>query len=63
MQSLLQISQEEAKVSRILAAKAHKLSESMKKDSLSMRTVMTIAEDPHSSPPAKETRTDFVSKR
>lgn len=39
MQAIMQASQEETKISRILATKAHKLSESMQKDSLSMRTV------------------------
>ena len=39
MQAIMQASQEETKISRVLATKAHKLSESMQKDSLSMRTV------------------------
>ncbi|KAL8860293.1 MAG: hypothetical protein Q9178_003264 [Gyalolechia marmorata] len=39
MQAIMQTSQEEIKVSRVLATKAHRISESMKKDSLSMRTI------------------------
>lgn len=39
MQAIMEATQEEIKVSRGLAAKAHKLTESMKKDSLSMKTV------------------------
>ncbi|KAG8533434.1 uncharacterized protein KY384_002217 [Bacidia gigantensis] len=39
MQGIMQASREETKVSRLLATKAHKLSESMKEDSLSMRTI------------------------
>lgn len=43
MQAIMEATQEETKVSRSLAVKAHKLSESMRKDSLSMRTVGTFA--------------------
>lgn len=39
MQAIMEATQEETKVSRSLAVKAHKLSESMRKDSLSMRTI------------------------
>ena len=42
MQEIMKATQEETKVSRGLAVKAHKLSESMKKDSLSMKTVRTV---------------------
>ncbi|KAL8918091.1 MAG: hypothetical protein Q9172_005563 [Xanthocarpia lactea] len=44
MQAIMQTSQEEIKVSRVLATKAHRISESMKKDSLSMRTVSPFVE-------------------
>ena len=39
MQEIMKATQEEAQASRDLALKTHKLSESMKKDSLSMKTV------------------------
>lgn len=42
MQAIMQAAQEETKISRVLATKAQKLSESMKEDSLSMRTVSTL---------------------
>ena len=44
MQAIMQTSQEEIKISRVLATKAHRISESMKKDSLSMRTVSPFVE-------------------
>ena len=42
MQEIMKASQEETKISRDLASKAHKLTESMKQDSLSMKTVFLI---------------------
>ena len=39
MQEIMKATRDETKVSRDLALKTHKLSESMKKDSLSMKTV------------------------
>lgn len=48
MQAIMKATQEETKVSRDLAVKAHKLTESMKMDSLSMKTVRSVVTD-HSS--------------
>lgn len=45
MQAIMKATQEETKVSRDLAVKAHKLTESMKMDSLSMKTVRSIVTD------------------
>lgn len=42
MQAIMEATQEETKASRNLAIKAQKLTESMKKDSLSMKTVSRI---------------------
>ena len=39
MQEIMKATQEEIKISQELALKTHRLSESMKKDSLSMKTV------------------------
>lgn len=48
MQAIMKATQEETKVSRDLAVKAHKLTESMKMDSLSMKTVRFMITDPPS---------------
>jgi len=45
MQAIMKATQEETKVSRGLAVKAHKLTESMKMDSLSMKTVRSLLID------------------
>jgi len=45
MQAIMKATQEQTKVSRGLAVKAHKLTESMKMDSLSMKTVRSIVTD------------------
>jgi len=45
MQAIMKATQEETKVSRGLAVKAHKLTESMKMDSLSMKTVRSVVTD------------------
>lgn len=49
MQAIMKATQEETKVSRDLAVKAHKLTESMKMDSLSMKTVRLMITDHPSS--------------
>lgn len=45
IQAIMKATQEETKVSRDLAVKAHKLTESMKMDSLSMKTVRFVVTD------------------
>ena len=44
MQEIMKATQEETKVSQDLALKTHRLSESMKKDSLSMKTVQRVSQ-------------------
>ena len=43
MQEIMKATQEETKVSKDLALKTHKLSENMRKDSLSMKTVYGLS--------------------
>ncbi len=44
MQEIMKATQEETKISQDLALKTHKLSESMRKDSLSMKTVHRLSQ-------------------
>ena len=42
MQEILKATQQETKMSRAMAIKAHELTEEMKKDSLSMKTIAIL---------------------